>query len=58
MKIMSTSGRGSIKALRMFRNYWFYNPANFELFKELVEQSSPECQMGFPKKETCFQKSL
>src|SRR5258706_2469748 len=49
---------GSRRAPRMFRNYWFYNPENFDLFKELVEQTWPEMSISFPEKREMFSKEL
>jgi len=47
----------SRRAPRMFRNYWYYNPDDFEPFKQLVEETWPGMSIKFPEKEQ-FSKRL
>jgi len=48
---------GSRRAPRMFRNYWFYNPDDFDSFKELVEKTWKGMSIDFPEKQQ-FSKKL
>ena len=37
------------RASRHFRNYWYHNPEDFELFRELVTKTWPEMDIGRPE---------
>jgi len=49
---------GSRRSPRMFRSYWFYNPENFNEFKQLVENTWEGTSISSPERKNPFSKEL
>jgi AAA15 family ATPase/GTPase len=49
---------GSRRASRMFRNIWFQDKTDFELFRSTVERTWPGMTINFPEKPSVFNKQL
>lgn len=49
---------GSRRSPRMFRSYWYYNPENFDEFKQLVETTWYGMSIGRPELKGSFSNEL
>ncbi len=49
---------GSRRASRMFRNIWFQEKTDFEIFQDTVEKTWPGMKIRFPEKPHLFRKQL
>ena len=50
--------RGSHRASRHFRNYWYHFPEGFERFADLVQRTWPGMKLSRPAKVDIFSRSL
>jgi energy-coupling factor transporter ATP-binding protein EcfA2 len=49
---------GSRRSSRMFRNIWYQDPTDFELFKDTIEKTWTGMSIKFPEKAHVFEKRL